>query len=69
MGLKGRWVEVQIRSDRMNEIAEKGYAAHYKYKQGSSNETDEDQTLDSWLNRLQEALENNETNAVDFVAL
>ena len=35
MGPKGRWVEVQIRSERMNEIAEKGYAAHYKYKQGA----------------------------------
>ena len=67
MGLKGRWVEVQIRSERMNEIAEKGYAAHYKYKQGASNENEEDQTLDEWLNRLQDALENNETNAVDFV--
>ena len=48
MGLKGRWVEVQIRSERMNEIAEKGYAAHYKYKQGASNENEEDQTLDEW---------------------
>ncbi|HAX15554.1 MAG TPA: RelA/SpoT family protein, partial [Leeuwenhoekiella sp.] len=67
MGLKGRWVEVQIRSERMNEIAEKGYAAHYKYKQGSSNENEEDKTLDEWLNRLQDALENNETNAVEFV--
>ncbi|MFI8380310.1 RelA/SpoT family protein [Leeuwenhoekiella sp. NPDC079379] len=67
MGLKGRWVEVQIRSDRMNEIAEKGYAAHYKYKQGPTTETEEDQTLDQWLNRLQEALESNETNAVEFV--
>ncbi|WP_370175152.1 RelA/SpoT family protein [Leeuwenhoekiella palythoae] len=67
MGLKGRWVEVQIRSERMNEIAEKGYAAHYKYKQGSSSENEEDKTLDEWLNRLQDALENNETNAVEFV--
>ena len=63
MGLRGRWVEVQIRSERMNEIAEKGYAAHYKYKQGDEG----DQTLDQWLNRLQDALENQETNAVDFV--
>ena len=67
MGLKGRWVEVQIRSDRMNEIAEKGYAAHYKYKQGSTDQTEEDRTLDQWLNRLQEALEGNETNAIEFV--
>jgi len=63
MGLKGRWVEVQIRSERMNEIAEKGYAAHFKYKQGNT----EDQGLDEWINRLQEALENPDTNAVDFV--
>ena len=62
MGPKGRWVEVQIRSERMNEIAEKGYAAHYKYKQGNAEEA-----LDTWIDKLQEALENNETNAVDFV--
>ena len=63
MGPKGRWVEVQIRSERMNEIAEKGYAAHYKYKQGK----EKDGGLDEWLVKLQEALENQETNAVDFV--
>ena len=63
MGPKGRWVEVQVRSERMDEIAEKGYAAHYKYKQGGS----EDSGLDNWLNLLKEALENPETNAVDFV--
>lgn len=62
MGPKGRWVEVQIRSQRMNEIAEKGYAAHYKYKNN-----DKEDSLDVWINRLQEALENHETNAVDFV--
>lgn len=64
MGPGGRWVEVQIRSERMNEIAEKGYAAHYKYKHG---EKQEDQNLEDWLNKLQEALENSEVNAVDFV--
>lgn len=63
MGPKGRWVEVQIRSERMNEIAEKGYAAHYKYKQGAKNEGG----LDEWLVKLQEALENQEANAVDFI--
>ena len=63
MGPKGRWVEIQVRSERMDEIAEKGYAAHYKYKQGSS----EENGLDIWLNLLKEALENSETNAVDFV--
>jgi len=62
MGPKGRWVEVQIRSERMNEIAEKGYAAHYKYKQGNTEDA-----LDTWIDKLQEALESNETNAVDFV--
>ena len=64
MGPKGRWVEVQIRSERMNEIAEKGYAAHYKYKLGKAATED---TLDNWINKLQEALENPEINAVDFV--
>jgi GTP diphosphokinase / guanosine-3',5'-bis(diphosphate) 3'-diphosphatase len=63
MGPKGRWVEVQVRSERMDEIAEKGYAAHYKYKQGATEESG----LDIWLNLLKEALENSETNAVDFV--
>jgi GTP pyrophosphokinase len=63
MGPKGRWVEIQVRSERMDEIAEKGYAAHYKYKQGSTEESG----LDVWLNLLKEALENSETNAVDFV--
>ena len=64
MGPKGQWVEVQIRSQRMNEIAEKGYAAHYKYKH---NEEKSDDNMELWLSRLQEALENNATNAVDFV--
>ncbi len=63
MGPSNKWVEVQIRSERMNEIAEKGYAAHYKYKQGNQN----DIGIESWLNRIQEVLENNTGNAVDFV--
>ena len=63
MGPKGRWVEIQVRSERMDEIAEKGYAAHYKYKNGATEESG----LDVWLNLLREALENAETNAVDFV--
>lgn len=62
MGLMGRWVEVQIRSERMNEIAEKGYAAHYKYKEGNKEDG-----LEQWVNKLQEVLENPEVNAVDFV--
>lgn len=67
IGPKGRWVEVQIRSERMNEVAEKGYAAHYKYKHGTSEKEQEEDILDSWIEKLQEALENSETNAVDFV--
>ncbi|SHK56244.1 RelA/SpoT family protein [Maribacter aquivivus] len=63
MGPKGKWVEVQIRSERMHEIAEKGYAAHFKYKHGNQKE----QGIEIWLNKLQEALENANTNAVDFV--
>ena len=63
MGPSNKWVEIQIRSDRMNEIAEKGYAAHYKYKQGNP----KDIGIENWLNRLQEVLENNTGNAVDFV--
>ncbi|MBS9461489.1 RelA/SpoT family protein [Flagellimonas sp. HMM57] len=63
MGPKGKWVEVQIRSERMHEIAEKGYAAHFKYKHGEQKE----QGIEDWLNRLQEALETSNNNAVDFV--
>ena len=65
VGPKSRWVEVQIRSERMNEIAEKGYAAHYKYK----NEDEKEDSLDLWINRLQETLENNEADAVDYDCL
>jgi len=63
MGPQSKWIEIQIRSERMHEIAEKGYAAHYKYKQGDQ----KDIGIESWLNRLQEVLENNSGNAVDFV--
>ena len=63
VGPQSKWVEVQIRSNRMDEIAEKGYAAHFKYKQGVENENG----LDGWLNRLKEALENQSIYAVDFV--
>jgi guanosine-3',5'-bis(diphosphate) 3'-pyrophosphohydrolase len=63
VGPDAQWVEVQIRSNRMNEIAEKGYAAHFKYKQGSTNESG----LETWLNKLKESLENQSLNAVDFV--
>jgi len=63
MGPDNKWVEVQVRSERMHEIAEKGYAAHYRYKQGEEKETG----IDAWLNRLKEVLENKQGNAIDFV--
>ncbi|MDR9397585.1 RelA/SpoT family protein [Salibacter sp.] len=63
MSPTGKWVEVQIRSKRMDEIAEKGYAAHWKYKEDSQHEG----ALDEWISRVREVLESPETNAVDFV--
>lgn len=63
IGPEAKWVEVQVRSERMDEIAEKGYAAHFKYKQGPESENG----LEGWLNRLKETLENQSLNAVDFV--
>lgn len=63
MGDNGKWVEVQIRSTRMDDIAEKGYAAHWKYKQEGSKEN----SLDEWINNIRELLENPESNALDFI--
>jgi GTP diphosphokinase / guanosine-3',5'-bis(diphosphate) 3'-diphosphatase len=63
MGPGGKWVEVQIRTTRMEEIAEKGYAAHWKYK-GISNQESE---IDKWLKRIREMLENPKTNAMEFI--
>lgn len=63
MGPKGRWVEVQIRTERMDEIAEKGYAAHWRYKEGNVG----DSGLDDWLARVREILENPQDNAIDFL--
>jgi GTP pyrophosphokinase len=62
MGPDGKWVEVQIRTERMDEIAEKGYAAHWKYK-SSAAET----ALDEWIHKIRELLENPESNALDFL--
>lgn len=64
MGPKGKWVEVQIRTTRMNEIAEKGYAAHWKYKDAGSNA---EGGLEEWLTRVREILENPDASAVDFL--
>jgi GTP pyrophosphokinase len=63
VGPGSKWVEVQIRSKRMHEIAEKGYAAHFKYKHGSKDEGG----MELWLNRLREVLESQDSDAVDFV--
>lgn len=62
MSDQGKWVEVQIRSQRMNETAEKGFAAHWKYKESS-----QESALDEWLTRIREMLENPDSNALDFV--
>jgi GTP pyrophosphokinase len=59
----GRWVEVQIRSKRMDDIAEMGLAAHYRYKDGEETTS----ALDNWLNRIREMLEDPSSNAIDFV--
>jgi len=63
MGPENKWIEIQIRSERMHEIAEKGYAAHYKYKHGEQ----KDIGIEGWLDKLQEVIENNTENAIDFV--
>ena len=63
VGPKNKWVEIQIRSERMNEIAEKGYAAHYGYKHKESKKNE----VDLWLNKLQEVLTHDNEHAVDFV--
>ncbi|MDE6468444.1 MAG: RelA/SpoT family protein, partial [Muribaculaceae bacterium] len=64
MGPDGNWVEVQIRSRRMDEIAEKGFAAHWKYKIG---EGDEESELNAWLKTIKDILDNPEPSAIDFL--
>jgi guanosine-3',5'-bis(diphosphate) 3'-pyrophosphohydrolase len=62
MGPNGKWVEVQIRSRRMDEIAEKGFAAHWKYKESAA-----ETAIDEWIKKIRELLENPESNAIDFL--
>ena len=64
MGPDGNWIEVQIRSEKMDEIAERGFAAHWKYKVGNS---DEESELDIWLKTIKDILEHPEPNAIDFL--
>ncbi|TVQ92058.1 MAG: bifunctional (p)ppGpp synthetase/guanosine-3',5'-bis(diphosphate) 3'-pyrophosphohydrolase [Bacteroidetes bacterium] len=63
MSRQGKWVEVQIRSKRMDEVAEKGYAAHWKYKESKTGESG----IDKWLNRIREILKTSEKDALDFI--
>lgn len=63
MGPQGKWVEVQIRTKRMNEIAEKGLAAHWKYKEGTSDES----RFDKWFQQIREVLNTPDSDSVDFL--
>jgi GTP diphosphokinase / guanosine-3',5'-bis(diphosphate) 3'-diphosphatase len=64
MGPEGKWVEVQIRTVRMDDLAENGYAAHWKYKDSAA---DKESRLESWLLRIREMLENPDPNALEFI--
>ncbi len=63
MGPNGKWVEVQIRTTRMNDIAERGFAAHWKYKNNGQGESE----LDKWIRRIRELLENPNADALEFI--
>ena len=65
VGPSGKWIEVQIRSERMHEIAEKGYAAHFKYKSNSKSISEDG--MDKWLDKLRNIVKANESDAIDFV--
>ena len=66
MSKQGRWIEVQIRSDRMDELAEQGFAAHWKYKEGGEYTEDESE-LNNWLHTIKEILDDPQPDAMDFL--
>lgn len=67
MSKNGQWIEVQIRSDRMDEIAEQGFAAHWKYKEGESEINEEEGELNDWLHTIKEILDDPQPDAMDFL--
>jgi GTP diphosphokinase / guanosine-3',5'-bis(diphosphate) 3'-diphosphatase len=67
MGPDGKWVEVQIRSEKMDDLAEKGFAAHWKYKDNLSGITNKENQLEDWIRKIREMLENPDNNALDFI--
>ena len=67
MSNDGEWIEVQIRSQRMNEIAERGFAAHWKYKEGNDTKDGSEAELDKWLTTIKEILDDPQPNAIDFL--
>lgn len=67
MSKQGRWIEVQIRSDRMDEIAEHGFAAHWKYKEGEFSANDNENELSDWLRTIKEILDDPQPDAIDFL--
>ena len=67
MSKTGRWIEVQIRSRRMDDMAEQGFAAHWKYKEGGKTSEDSENELDKWLHTIKEILDDPQPNAIDFL--
>ena len=67
MSKTGQWIEVQIRSKRMDEMAEQGFAAHWKYKEGSKTAVDSENELEKWLHTIKEILDDPQPNALDFL--
>lgn len=67
MSKQGRWIEVQIRSDRMDEVAEQGFAAHWKYKEGTSEYSEDENELNDWLHTIKEILDDPQPDAMDFL--